>query len=141
MTNVCIHAAIYGIDGTPWVTSSDWPGLKEYEFQVEQEDGSFQPCKVNEWYCVQKATAGDRKPCPAGIRFINTKFMFIKSEEGTTYLSKQGGGGACLSRTKNAILIGVWDKNAVMSNNTPQNSGDCNGQVEKVAKFLKEQGY
>ena len=41
MTNVCIHAAIYGIDGTPWVTSSDWPGLKEYEFQVEQEDGSF----------------------------------------------------------------------------------------------------
>ncbi len=56
-------------------------------------------------------------------------------------MSRQGGGGACLCRTKNAVLIGVWDKNAVMSNNQPQNAGDANDLVEKVAKFLKEQGY
>ena len=85
---MCFAAAIYGTDGTPWATSADWPGLKEYEFQLEQDDGSFQPVKINEWYCVLQAANGNRKPCAAGIRFINTKFMFIKSEEGVTYLSR-----------------------------------------------------
>ena len=88
-----------------------------------------------------KASTGDRKPCEAGIRFINTKFMQIKSEDGITYFSKQGGGGGCLFRTKTTILIGVWDKNAVMSNKLPQNSGDCNDLVERVGRFLKEQGF
>ena len=67
--------------------------------------------------------------------------MVIKSDDGVTYLSRQGGGGACIARTKNAVLVGIWDKNAVMSNNKNQNSGDCNDLVERVAKFLKEQGY
>ena len=88
-----------------------------------------------------QAANGNRKPCAAGIRFINTKFVFIRSDEGVTYLSMQGGGGACICKTKNAVLIGVWDKNAVMSNNKPQNSGDCNDLVEKVAGLLKKEGY
>ena len=46
-----------------------------------------------------------------------------------------------MAKTKNAVLVGVWDKNAVMSNNQPQNAGDCNDLVERVAKFLKEQDY
>jgi hypothetical protein len=31
-TNICQHAAIYGIDGTAWAVSADWPGLSEYMF-------------------------------------------------------------------------------------------------------------
>ena len=31
MTNVASHAAIYGIDGSCWVCSADWPGLNEYD--------------------------------------------------------------------------------------------------------------
>ncbi len=48
-TNICQHAAIYGIDGTAWAVSADWPGLSEYMFQVESEDGGFIPVKVNEF--------------------------------------------------------------------------------------------
>ena len=40
-TNCCEHAAIYGIDGTPWCTSAKWPGLNEYDHDLEQEDGSI----------------------------------------------------------------------------------------------------
>ncbi len=87
-----------------------------------------------------KASNGDRKPSDAGIRLIGMKFMFIKSDAGITYLSKQGGGGGCICRTKTAMLIGVWDKNAMMSNKLPQNSGDCNDLVERVGRFLNEQG-
>jgi hypothetical protein len=58
-------------------------------------------------------------------------------EDGVAYLSRMGGGGACIARTKNAIVIGMWDKNTIMSNNQPQTAGDCNDLTEKVARYLK----
>lgn len=45
-------------------------------------------------------------------------------------LSRTGGGGATIARTKNAIIIGIWDKNSVMSNNKNQNAGDTGLAVE-----------
>ena len=48
-TNICQHAAIYGLDGTAWAVSSEWPDLREYLFDVEVEDGSKIPIKVNEF--------------------------------------------------------------------------------------------
>jgi len=38
--NICQHAAIYGNDGTAWAVSSDWPGLNEYQHEIENDDGS-----------------------------------------------------------------------------------------------------
>jgi len=58
-----------------------------------------------------------------------------------TYLSRFGGGGACIAKTKNAIVIGIWDKNIIMSNNQPQTAGDCNDLTEKVAKILRDLEY
>ena len=83
---------------------------------------------------------GKRMPTAAGVRMGNTKFMFVKHEpEGNIcYLSRQGGGGACVVRTKNALVIGIWDKNLIMSNNQPQNAGDCNETTERIAKSLKD---
>ena len=49
MTNCCEHAAIYGLDGTPWATSASWPGLATYDHELEQEDSTFQTMKVNEF--------------------------------------------------------------------------------------------
>ena len=115
--NCCFAAAIYGIDGTPWATSADWAGLNEYDHALEQDDGSFKDVKVNEFHIALKAAEGQRAPSAAGIRMINTKFMFIRNEDNVTYLSRTGGGGACVAKTKNALIIGVWDKNAKMSNN------------------------
>jgi hypothetical protein len=39
------------------------------------------------------------------------------AEDNVAYLSRQGGGGACICRTKNALVIGIWDKFKLMSNN------------------------
>ena len=44
-------------------------------------------------------------------------------------------------KTKNAIVIGIWNKEAMMTNNMVQNAGDCCLQVEKIANLLKEAGY
>ena len=51
------------------------------------------------------------------------------------------GGGASVMKTKNAIVIGMWNKDMVMTNNATQNAGDCAMQVEKVANLLKDAGY
>ena len=80
-TNICQHAAIYGLDGTAWAVSSDWPGLNEYLFEVEMDDGSKRDIKVNEFQCALAASNGRRKPSDAGIRMCNEKFMFIKHEQ------------------------------------------------------------
>lgn len=66
------------------------------------------------------------------------KYMLIKynPENNSAYLSREGGGGACIVRTKTTVVIGIWKKSAVMGNNTQQNPGNCNELVEKMARFL-----
>ena len=39
-------------------------------------------------------------------------------------------------KTKNAVVIGTWSKDAVMTNNMNQSAGDVALQVEKVANML-----
>ena len=56
-------------------------------------------------------------------------------------LARFKGGGASIMKTKNAIVIGMWNKDMVMTNNATQNAGDCAMQVEKVANLLKDAGY
>jgi len=60
-------------------------------------------------------------PTAAGIRLSRTKFMMVKHEpeDNVCYLSRMGGGGACVAKTNQAIVIGVWDKNMTMSNGQP----------------------
>lgn len=79
-TNVSAHAAIYGIDGTPWATSADWPGLHEYDHPLEQDDGSTTNIKVNEFTAAMAVSNGKRMPTAAGVRMGNTKFMFVKHD-------------------------------------------------------------
>ena len=90
---------------------------------------------INEFQCVVEATKGNRKPSEAGIRMANQKYMLIKHnpEVNSAYLGREGGGGACVARTKSAVIIGIWNKAAVMGDKTLQNAGDCNELVEKMA--------
>ena len=93
--------------------------------------------------CALAVSNGKRMPTTAGVRMGHTKFMMVRHdpEESVCYLSRMGGGGACVAKTKQALVIGIWDKNIVMSNGQPQTAGDCNDLTERVAKFMKEQNF
>ena len=65
--------------------------------------------------------------------------MLVKHnpEVSSAYLGREGGGGACIAASNTAVIIGVWNKSAQMSNGQLQNAGDCNELVEKIADYLK----
>ena len=56
-------------------------------------------------------------------------------------LTKTGGGGGTVARTGKAIVVGFWNKDALMSNKLNQNSGDVAIGVERIAKFMKVAGF
>ena len=62
-------------------------------------------------------------------------------DKNSVYLAREGGGGACISRTAQTLVIGVWNKVAEMSNGKTQNNGDCNEVVEKMAEYLTANSY
>lgn len=62
-------------------------------------------------------------------------------DDGVSMLTKSGGGGGTIARAGKAIVIGFWDKEAMMTNNKNQNAGDVALGVERVAKFMKTAGF
>ena len=116
--NVCTHAAIIGNDGTPWVTTSEWPALTEYEFDLEGLEGT-QKVKVNEHKCAMAVSTGNRNPTAAGVRLGGQKYVLSNHDQSCNLaqLTRQGGGGASVMKTKNSVVIGTWSKEAVMTNN------------------------
>ena len=98
---------------------------------------------VNEFQTIAEAARGNRKASEAGIRMANQKYMFVKHnpESNSVYLGREGGGGACVVRTKQCVVVGIWNKSATMSNGKLQNGGDCNELVEKMGIFLANSGY
>ena len=139
--NVCEAAAIYGLDGTLWASSDKWKGLSEYSHDVEDSDGSATTVNVNEFAIAEKVSTGNRNASQAGVRMGNQKYIFTTYDEGIANLSRLGGGGGVIIRTSKAIVIGIWDKEAKMSNNLNQNQGDCLIGCERVAKFMKAASF
>ena len=88
------------------------------------------------------AAGGNRKPSAAGIRIGNEKYVFVKhdAEFGSTYMTRQGGGGAVAARTKEGVVIGFWNKDETMNPGGNQNAADCGMQVENMAELLKNAG-
>ena len=98
---------------------------------------------MNEFTTALEATKGNRKGSEAGIRMNNQKYMLVKhnAESNSAYLGREGGGGACVARGTQCVVIGIWNKSAFMSNKQTQNAGDCNEQVENMVQYLKTNGY
>ena len=145
VTNVCLFAAVYGLDGALWASSEGFQ-LATYEYDLAQEDGSTKKVTCNEHSAAVKASGGDRKGGQeCGVRICNQKYMFINSgsEESVQYciLSRQGGGGATIAKTGKCILVGVWGKDSPMSNGKTQNTGDCQKNVLTVGKALASAGF
>ena len=144
VSDVCCYAAIIGLDNQQvWAQSKEWPGLKSYDHDLDTDDGSKKVVKIDEFQICIAASNGNRNPTAAGIRFAGQKFMMISADDETktAYLSRSGGGGATICRTNKALVIGVWDKFKNTSKGLPQVAGDCSETVERVAKFMREQGF
>ena len=119
--NVSEHAAIIGNDGSIWACTKDFPELTEYECEFENADGEMQTVKVNELAIAKAVCSGNRTPSAAGIRIGGMKFVMTSHDESAflANLTRIGGGGACIMKTKNAIVISMFNKENVMSNNAP----------------------
>lgn len=50
---------------------------------------------------------------------------------------KSDNGGACAIKTAQCILVGTYDS----KKNTKQCAGNCNNDVAKLAKGLRDAGY
>ena len=108
---MCEFAGIFGLDGTPWALSAGF-NLSTYDFNLTLEDGSQKKVNVNEFITALEASKGNRKGSEAGIRMGNQKYMLVKHnpENNSAYLGREGGGGACIARTAQCLIIGIWNK-------------------------------
>jgi len=78
---VCEAAAIYGLDGSAWAWSPNFPELTTYDFTVEGMGDEKEIVSVDEIQCAIGAGNGNRKPCGAGIRLGGDKYMFVNHDE------------------------------------------------------------
>ena len=97
--------------------------------------------KVNEFKILDAVSTGNRNPSAAGVRLCGQKFLMTTHDDGVSMLTRTGGGGGTVARSGKAIVVGIWDKEALMSNKLNQNSGDVAIGVERVAKFMKVAGF
>jgi len=138
----CDAAAIYGLDGSAWAWSPNFPELKSYDFPLEDMGGNVTNIAVDEIQCAIKASEGNRNPCDAGIRLGNEKYMFVAHDPETqvVQLSKRGG-GAAICKTATAVIIAFYVKDKAMETGGFQTIGMVAEQVSAMGAFLREQGY
>merc|ERR1719198_1975718 len=105
--------------------------------------GETIPVQVDEVQCAIQAGAGNRKPCEAGVRLGNEKYMFVTHDEESkiTQLSKSGG-GAAIGTCGTCVIIAFYVKDkAKTSGSGCQTMGQCAEQVDIMTKYLTEQGF
>ncbi|KAH9618966.1 hypothetical protein KSS87_020302 [Heliosperma pusillum] len=109
-------AAIYGLDGSLWAKSEKFPELKSEEITAVLEDF---------------ITPGHL--APTGLHLGGSKYMVIQGEPGAVIRGKKGPGGACIKKTGQCVLFGIYDE--------PMNPGQCNLVVERLGDYLIDNGF
>ena len=70
-----------------------------------------------------------------GVKLGGEKYIFIRKEETpfgwVIQLRKGGTNGACMARTKTAVIIGFYGEN--------DQGGGCSDSVQKLAEYLFSQ--
>ena len=102
--------------------------MATYELEIPQEDGNMKKVLCNEHGALMKACEGNRKGGQeCGLRICNEKYMFLRNSEynGVKFaiMSREGQGGGCVAKTKSALVIGVFAKDAKNSLGMNQNIG------------------
>jgi len=113
-TKQVTKAAIHGLDGVKWATSSGFTvNLKEAKDIV----AGF-------------SDAGKLRN--SGLTIGTDKFIVLKADDRSIYGKKTGGGVVCVKTVK-ALLIALYDEKI--------QAGNATNVVEKLADYLIEQGY
>lgn len=139
---VCSAAAIYGLDGSAWAWSPEFPELKAYDYPQEDMAGNVTNIPVDEIQCAIKAAEGIRNPSDAGIRLGNEKYMFVAFDDttNTVQLSRKGG-GAAIMKINSCMVIAFFVKDQAKETGGVQTLGECAEQVTAMGSYLKEQGF
>ncbi|RVW79257.1 Profilin-1 [Vitis vinifera] len=110
-------AAILGQDGSVWAQSATFPQFKPEEITAIMTDfaepGTLAPTGL---YLVAQS--------------LVSFFPCVPDEWSDTYF--QGSGGACIKKTIQALIIGIYDE--------PLTPGQCNMIVERLGDYLIDQG-
>mmetsp|Transcript_14361 Transcript_14361/g.44417 ORF Transcript_14361/g.44417 Transcript_14361/m.44417 type:complete len:155 (-) Transcript_14361:74-538(-) len=128
--DACCGAAVCDArDGRVWGATADF-GPRTYTAEI----GDDETARVNEADIVRAAAAGARHK--HGLRIDEKKYMVLRMENGVCY-GKAPRAGCCLAATKEGtcVVVGAFDEDA------GQSAGRCNVAVERLAKYLGEQGF
>ncbi|EDO36356.1 predicted protein [Nematostella vectensis] len=109
------RAAIHGLDGSCWATSSG--------FSVSQQEAMELLKSLKDGSVSAKTIGG-------------AKYMMLRNDQESKicYLKLKDKGGFCVCLTKQALVIGGYEESA-------GGAGNCNNVVEQLAQYLKESGY
>lgn len=113
-----VGGAILGLDGGVWAQSPNFP-----TFTVDQ---------------VEAIVDGFRDRTPkdqpfGSFKLGDTKYLVTAGDPGVVIRGKSAGGGICIKRTAQALVVGIWAE--------PVNAGQCNTAVETLGDKLAETGY
>ncbi|KAI8640345.1 profilin [Parasitella parasitica] len=103
------QAGIYGLDGNPWATS---PGFKVSNEEVK---------KIIEGFSNLDSVQAN------GVYINSNKYFTLKCEDNYIYCKKDNT-GACIVKTTQALLIGMYGEN--------MQAGDCNKTVQGLGDYL-----
>ena len=139
----CIAAAA---DGAIWGETNFQ--FLEYDFELEDDNGKMVKGKVNEFQNLKTAWDNEgRSSGFGGIRMNNEKFVLSKfdSDANTMYLTCSGVGGACVTKSEQCFVIGVYYKQGEITTSTGAkrnfSNGNCNAAVENCRDKLVVAGY
>ncbi|ORX62631.1 Profilin/allergen [Hesseltinella vesiculosa] len=113
-TNQVSEAAIYGLNGTLWASS---PGFTLAANEVTELIGGFSNSDVI---------------IANGIHLNSVKYLTLRADERSIY-AKKSADGACIVKTNQAILVGVYKEG--------MQPGSCTKVVEGLADYLISVGY
>ncbi|KAK9715435.1 hypothetical protein RND81_06G164900 [Saponaria officinalis] len=108
-------AAILGLDGSVWAQSTTFPQLKQEEING-----------------IIKEFDEPNTLAQTGLYMGGQKYMVIQGEPGAVIRGKKGPGGACIKKTGQALVFGIYEE--------PVNPGQCNLVVERLGDYLVDQG-
>ncbi|KAI8592441.1 profilin, required for normal timing of actin polymerization in response to thermal stress [Geranomyces variabilis] len=108
-TGKIAKAAIFGLDGSLWATSSNL---------------SVQAPEIS---ALSKGFTDPSGLRASGIYIAGTKYFTLRADDKAIY-GKQGQNGLCAAKTKQAIIVGIYE--------SPVQAGDANKVVEGLADYL-----